>query len=464
LSDAVRVAPGSAQANTMLGEVLMAQELYGQALPVYQRLYHGLGARDRATLLHYGYCLEMENDVEGAAARYREALAVDPAFLEAHVDLAGVLWRLGDFDGALHHAREAVAIDPNHPHAVRIVGTALLNLARVDEAEQHLRRALALKPDFPLAQVDLAFTLLLAGRYQEGWAAYEQRWNDARLSRPPFWQPRTEWPGPSVPLEGQRVVVYVEQGLGDAIQFLRYLPLLQEQGATVYAAVQPELVRLVEHSFPGVTCRSPDRDLYADWHVALLGLPHRFGTTLDSIPTRIPYLRPPQEHVESWRQRLAAWDGKFKVGLAWSGMPLHVNDRNRSMHLGLLQPLLAMEGVQCFSLQKGGTGRHADIEPKPGQLVDLTPHWRDFCDSAAMVAGLDLVIAVDTSTAHLAAALGKPVWLLLPPNPDFRWLLDRDDSPWYPTLRLFRRGFGESREQQVERVASALRERLAKSR
>ncbi len=130
------------------------------------------------------------------------------------------------------------------------------------------------------------------------------------------------------------------------------------------------------------------------------------------------------------------------------------------MVLSLLRPLLAMDGVQCFSLQKGDAGTYADITPVPGQLADLTPHWRDFCDSAAMVSELDLVIAVDTSTAHLAGALGKPVWLLLPPNPDFRWLLDRGDSPWYPTMRLFRRDFGEPREQQVGRVVQALRDRL----
>ena len=461
LSDACRVAPGAVEPASALAEVLMAQEQYGQALPVYEVLYRRLGARDRATLLHYGYCLEMTGDIDGAVVRYREALVADPNFLEAHVDLAGVLWRLGDFEGSLQHAQREAGIDPGHAHAVRILGTALLNLNRVDEALVHLRRALELKPDFALAEVDLAFGLLVAGRYAEGWAAYEKRWNDPRLSRPPYWQARTEWPGPAQPLQGQRVVVYVEQGLGDAIQFLRYLPLLQQAGATVYPVVQPELARLVEESFPGVTCRSPDQDLYADWHVALLGLPHRFGTTLESVPARVPYLRVPAEHAALWKQRMSVWDGKFKVGLAWSGMPRHVNDRNRSLRLSLLRPLLALEGVQCFSLQKGDPGPFSDIVAVPGQLADLTPHWRDFRDSAAMVDELDLVIAVDTSAAHLAGALGKPVWVMLPPNPDFRWLLDREDSPWYPTMRLFRRGFGEAREQQVPRVEQALRALVA---
>jgi tetratricopeptide (TPR) repeat protein len=463
-SDACRVAPASAPAAAMLGELLMAQQLYGQALPVYQRLYHALGARDRATLLHYGYCLEMQGDVDGAIALYREALAVDPAFLEAHVDLAGVLWRVGDFDGALHHAQQAAAIGPEHAHAVRIVGTALLQLNRLDEAEQQLRRALAIKPDFALARVDLAFTLLLAGRYAEGWAAYEQRWNDPRLKRPAYWSAATEWPGPRVPLEGQRLVVYTEQGLGDTIQFVRYLPMLQALGAKVHAVVQPELVQLVEHSFPGVSCRPPQQDLYADWHVALLGLPARFGTTLATVPAGVPYLQVPHEHRALWRRRMSVWDGKVKVGLAWSGMPRHVNDRNRSMPLGAWRPLLAMPGVQCFSLQKGDTGVYGDIQPAPGELADLTPHWRDFCDSAAMVAELDLVIAVDTSAIHLAGALGKPAWLLLPPNPDFRWLLDRDDSPWYPALRLFRRAAAEPRDAQVARVMRALDEWLAQRR
>ena len=463
LSDACRIAPAALEPAVHLAEMLLAQQLHAQALHVYRRLYHELGARDRATLLHYGFCLEHTGELEAAVERYREAVTREPGFFEAHVDLAGVLWRLEDFDGSLAHARAAVNLAPNHPYAVRILGTALLNLNRVDEAEVHLRRALALKPDFELAQLDLAFALLLAGRLEEGWSWYEKRWLDTnRLRRPPFFRPALEWQGPrQQPLRGRRIVVYAEQGLGDVIQFVRLLPRLQEQGATVIAALQPQLAALVEHSFEGVSCPDGERGVQADLHAALLDLPGRLGVTLETLPAQVPYLRVPPAARARWREQLAPWTDRVKVGLAWCGFRGQVNNRNRAMPLSELLPLLDLPGVQGFSLQKADAGPYSDVQPGPERLVDLTGGWQDFTDSAAVVEQLDLVVTVDTSIAHLAGALGKPVWVLLPPNPDFRWLLDRDDSPWYPTVRLFRRGFGEPRAGQVGRAVRALEALLA---
>jgi hypothetical protein len=178
------------------------------------------------------------------------------------------------------------------------------------------------------------------------------------------------------------------------------------------------------------------------------------------VPAQVPPLRAPRDRGQAWREKLAAWRGQFKVGIAWSGFRGQVNNRNRAIALSEWQPLLAQRGVQCFSLQKSDAGPSTDVAVPAEALVDLTAGWHDFADSAAMIEQLDLVITVDTSIAHLAGAVGKPVWVLLPPNPDFRWLLDREDSPWYPTMRLFRRGFGEARAAQMERVVEALRERL----
>jgi ADP-heptose:LPS heptosyltransferase len=193
----------------------------------------------------------------------------------------------------------------------------------------------------------------------------------------------------------------------------------------------------------------------------LLDLPMHYGTTMHSIPAAVPYLSAPQAKVAEWAQRMPKQDGRLRVGLAWSGSLKQVNNNNRAMHLSQLAPLMQMPGVQCFSLQKGESGAFTDVQPMPGQLVDLTPQWQDFTDSAGMIENLDLVITVDTSIAHLAGAMGKETWVLLAPNADWRWLLDREDSPWYPTLRLFRRGFGEPREKQVARVMQALQARLA---
>ncbi|MDB5871490.1 MAG: tetratricopeptide repeat protein [Ramlibacter sp.] len=443
-------------------ELYLHQKLFALALPPYARL-HALNPNDRATQLHYGYCLEQTGAVAASVDRYRDAIALDADFLEAHVDLAGVLWRLEDFEGSLAHARKGVELAPHHAYAVRILGTALLNLNRVEEAQTQLRRALELLPGFALAEVDLAFTLLLAGNMQQGWPMYGQRWRDTeRMKRPGFFRPELEWKGPAEqPLRGKRIAVYAEQGLGDVIQFIRYAALMQGDGGTVYAVIHPELVPLVEQSMPGVQCLTPQSQAEVEYHVALLDLPMHYGTTLESIPAPSPYLHAPQEKVAVWRERLAPWQGKFKVGLAWSGSQQQVNNNNRGVHLTELMPIIGMPGVQCFSLQKGDAGVFSDIAVDPRQLVDLTAQWTDFTDSAAMLENLDLVITVDTAVAHLAGALGRPVWVMLGPNADWRWLLERNDSPWYPTMRLFRRGHGEARAAMAGRLVGALKERLA---
>lgn len=460
-SDACRVAPLDPAPAHALGEQLLNRGLYRQALAVYARLYGPLQARDRATVLHHAFSLEQTGAIDEAIPLYREALELHPDFMEAHVNLAGVLWRVGDYDGAEAHARSAVALAPDHPYAVRILGTALLHQSRPAEAEAVLRRALLLQPGFALASIDLALAQLLAGNMDEGWASYHQRWADTqRMVRPAFFRPDREWQGPQrQPLRGQRVLVYAEQGLGDVIQFIRYVPLLQADGATVFAVVQPELVPLLE-SLPGLVCHKAGVDISADVHVALLDLPFHYRTSLGppvhNLPVATPYLRASEPKLVHWRERLKPWDGQLKVGLAWAGHAVQVNHRNRSMPLSALVPLLGMDGVQCFSLQKSDGGMFTDCVTEPDRLVDFTPDWQDFADSAAMVEALDLVITIDSAVTHLAGALGKPVWLMLPPNPDWRWLLARDDSPWYPSMRLFRRGYGEGCGEVVARVQAAL--------
>jgi hypothetical protein len=244
--------------------------------------------------------------------------------------------------------------------------------------------------------------------------------------------------------------------LGDVIQFIRYVRLLQADGATVQCVVQPDLVALLEASFEGVACLTPQRQFHTDCHAALLDLPMHYRTTLANVPSPEPYLRVPPAAVETWAQRMPPAEGRLRVGIAWSGSRVQVNNINRAMRLSDLLPLLNIPQLQCFSLQKADAGAHTDVDLDPNQLIDLTPQWQDFTDSAAMIQNLDLVITVDTAVAHLAGALGKPVWVMLPPNADWRWLLDREDSPWYASMRLFRRGFGEARAKQVARVVEAV--------
>jgi tetratricopeptide (TPR) repeat protein len=461
LRAAVAANPDSVPLLQMQGELYLRHKTYTPALRAWQRLYE-LRPQDPATLLNYGFCLEQTFAVEKSVMAYRQAIAQKPDFVEAHVDLAGVLWRVEDFEGALVHAQKAVELASEHPYAVRILGTAYLNLNRLDEAEAQFRRALQLQPHFSLAEIDLSFTLLIAGKLKQGWEMYALRWRDTeRMKRPAFFNPQLEWKGREAqPLQGKRIAIYAEQGLGDVIQFVRYVRHLQADGATVVGVVQAELVALVEHSLDGVLCLTPERTLHADYHVALLELPLHYGTTMDNIPAQVPYLRAPQPKIAEWAQRMPAAEGRLRVGLAWSGSLAQVNNNNRAVRLSQLMPIIELPQLQCFSLQKANVGPLSDVVPVPGQLLDLTPQWSDFIDSAAMIENLDLVITVDTSIAHLAGAMGKEVWVLLAPNADWRWLLEREDSPWYPSLRLFRRGLNEPRVKQVERVMKTLQARL----
>lgn len=461
LRSGVAANPESKQMVEALAEYYLNRKRYADGIKIYPDLLM-LDSKDPKTLLHYGFCLEHTHDLPGSVQRYREAIALDPDFLEAHVDLAGVLWRLADYPGSLHHAQEAVRIDPNHPYAVRIYGTALLHLNRLEDAEAQLRRALELKPDFPIAVIDLALLLLLSGKFEEGWQVYERRWSDTdRMTRPAFFRPELEWKGPKLqPVAGKRVVIYAEQGLGDVINFVRYAKVLQADGASVFCVIQNELIPLVE-SIPGVICLKPNLNIEADYHVALLELPLHYRTHLGNIPTSTPYLHAPLDKSAAWKEKLAPWQGQLKVGIAWAGHAIHANHHNRSMALSEFKPLLEMPGVQCFSLQKSDGGVYTDMKPSAEQLVDFTSEWQDFTDSAAMIDKLDLVISIDSAVIHLAAALDKPTWVALPPNPDWRWLLERADSPWYPSMRLYRRDHNEPRKAQMVRIMADVKKLVA---
>ncbi|MBC7436695.1 MAG: tetratricopeptide repeat protein [Bdellovibrionales bacterium] len=449
--------PGAALLLTALAEYCLDRKRHGEALAIYQALVPP-DPRNTRNLLHHGICLEHTYSLAEAAASYKAALAVKPDYLEAHMNLGSLLWRLEDHEGSLKHARRAHELQPDHAFTECILGSALHHLNRLEEAEVHLLRALELQPDFPTAHINLAVLLLLAGRFEGGWRVYKRRWDDTgNFNRPDFYRPEMEWQGPHTqPLKGRRIVIYAEQGLGDVIHFIRYARVMQEEGATVYCSIQPELASLVD-SMQGVTVIPPGRNIVADYHVALLDLPMHYGTTGQAMPREVPYLQAPAKQAAAWKARLKSPDGKLKVGIAWAGHHIHFNDNNRSMPLSAFGGITGMPGVQCFSLQKGDGGRFTDVVLDDTQMVDFTAEWGDFGDSAAMIANLDLVICIDSAVAHLAGALGKPIWLILPPNPDWRWLLERDDSPWYPTMKLVRRSHGEAKAAQMARVVEALK-------
>ena len=398
-----------------------------------------------------GEALTEQGRPDEAVAVLRRALALRPDFPEAHSNLGNALRQLGALDEAVTHCRRAIALRPAFAEAHNNLGLAWHEQARLDEAIGSVRQAIALRPDYPDAHKNLALLLLTVGDLPAGWAEYEWRWQTAhqRAARRDF--PRPQWRGEAA--EGRTLLIHAEQGFGDMVQFCRYVPMAAARGLRVILEVQAPLLRLLR-GLPGADQvlafgeALPEFDL----HCPILSLPLAFGTTLASIPSAGPYLRADAAGVAAWRTRLAATGQDLRVGLAWAGNPLAGADRRRSIAPDRLAPLFDVSGVRFFTLQKGGPAAPARFP-----LTDHMEAMADFADTAALIAALDLVISVDTAVAHLAAALGKPVWLLDRFAPCWRWLLGRRDSPWYPTLRLYRQTRPDDWESVLAEVARDLR-------
>ena len=393
-----------------------------------------------------------------------EGLAVAESALVAHPGLTlGHLWRanalvqLGQPEAALIAADTARSMAPEDASTHNGYGFILGHLNRLEEALVSYDHALKLKPDDTETLWNRALALLALGRFEEGWLAYEYR-NLRRKTLAARKYPQPLWWGKQA-LTDQRLYVYWEQGLGDTIQFARYVPLAAAAGAQVTFSVQEPLRRLFKEFDPAVTIIGQNDEPAAfDLHCPLLTLPLAFGTTLRTIPA-FPrgYLRVPAEDAARWAARLPS--GRRRIGLVWSGSATHGNDANRSIALVRLAALIQPED-SWISLQK--EVRQSDQATlRSSGLIDLSAELGDFADTAALISALDLVIAVDTSVAHLAAALGKPVWLMVPFVPDFRWLLGREDSPWYPGMRLFRQHRAGDWDGVVARIGAALSARPA---
>lgn len=444
----------------------------GIALQRLGRFEDALAAHSRACALIPGSATTWSNlavaslklgRLDEAEATCRRALALDPGLVIAQINLGLVLAGLGRIDEAEAVLRETASRNPSsdalynlgcvlrdegrlddvvavlkasiaarqgHAQSHNNLGITLRCLNRLKEAEDAFLEALSLEPEAAETRFNLALTLLVSGRLLPGWNEYEWRWKIKSALTVGLRRPGPQWLGQ--PLQGRTLLIQAEQGLGDAIQFVRYIPRLAPFGGRVVLEVQPELIPLLE-GFPGIAkliVRGEPCDY--DLHCPLLSLPRVFATTLETIPAEIPYIHADQTRVEAWCTRLAPYP-RPRIGLVWSGSPGNTNDRNRSLSVAALAPLLTRTDIAWFSLQKGD----AAGQMMPG-MIDLAPALVDFVETAAALAHLDMVITVDTSVAHLAGAMGKPTWVLLPFAPDWRWLLKRVDSPWYPTMRLFR--------------------------
>ena len=403
---------------------------------------------------HYnlGNTLLEQGKAEEAAAAYGRALALQPNYAEAHNNLGVVLTELGRLDEAEAACRRAIQLKASFPAAHNNLGNVFTEMRRLDEAGTEYRRSLELDPDYAQAGFGLALLHLSRGDFERGWPLYESRWEAWQVSRRQFSQP--VWDGR--PLHGQRVLVDSEQGYGDAIQFIRYASLIAARGGEVVVQCPRVLVELFR-SGKGVGEVVAVRDPLPafDWHLPMASQPLVFQTNRETIPRETPYLFADSERREIWRTRLDR--SRPRVGLAWAGSARYRRDRVRSIPFPMLLPLLQMEGVDFYSLQVTEGAGPVPTLPGARAIIDHTHHFADFADTAALISELDLVISADTAVAHLAGALGRPVWTLTSFAPDWRWGLDGEETPWYPTMRLFRQPALGDWPSVLDRVAAELK-------
>ncbi|ALG75510.1 hypothetical protein VY88_28250 [Azospirillum thiophilum] len=459
---ALSLSPASLNGWTNLGGLFVRLGRTEEAVRAYRASVR-LKPDQPAVLNELGINLERLKRADEACDAFARAAALAPDDAEVANNHGAMLRMAHRLDEAAVCFRRAIALNPQHGGAYSNLGSTVKEKGVLWEALRAFRRATRLDPDFAGAHWNESLVRLLLGDFVRGWQGYEWRWKHGRLPSPQrsFVQPR--WDGS--PLKGRRLLVYWEQGFGDVLQFVRYLPLLAQAaertgaGQPVYLECQRALLPVL-HSLPGtiaVETGGPLPDF--DVQIPVLSLPALFGTRLETVPSRVPYLRAEPELAARWGERLKGVAG-LKVGIVWAGSPTHGNDRNRSIGLAPFARLAAIPGVSLVSIQKGPTEGQAANPPGGFPLLNLSPDIRDFADTAAIMAGLDLVVCVDTSVAHLAGALGVPVWVMVPFAPDWRWMLDREDSPWYPTMRLFRQDRPGSWDNAILRLEHAMRSRI----
>ncbi len=481
---ALRLKPDAIELYNNLGSALQDVGRIEEAVVCYRK---ALALRPDAIeiLDNLAGALRAQGQLDAAQACCERALALAPNRVESHILLGAVLRERGLVEDAVRRYERVLALAPDHPAAHNNLGVAFVDLGRPDEAVAHYQRALAaqpdraethnnlgiarerqgrcaealacyasalaLEPDYAEAHFNRSHALLATGEFDEGWPEYEWRFAVARYDRN-FAQPL--WPGE--PLGGRTILIHAEQGYGDTLQFVRYVPAVAARGGRVVLEVPKPLVRLartVAGASEVVAAGDPLPDF--DCHCPLLSLPRVFKTTLHTIPDAVPYLFVPAEASAVWRKRIATAPG-LKIGVAWCGSMVGVIDR-RPIDVQLFKPLSEVPDVTWFSLQVGERSRDLMLLNRP-RITDLS-HWlTDFAETAAAACHLDLVITIDTSVAHLAGALGCPTWVLLPYNADWRWLIERDDSPWYPTARLFRQKEPGDWTGVISGIASALRQ------
>jgi tetratricopeptide (TPR) repeat protein len=455
---AVQLKPSFVIGHNHLGAVYSAMRRWDEALASFREAIRLYPKYPEAHTNLGGVLRELGRLREGEAA-LREAVRLRPGMAEAHMALARLHLDADRLEAAEASCREALRLRPDLNEALQTLGMICLLQCRVDEALDYYHRAVELLPTEPALHRNVGICQLLQGNYDQGWNEYEWRWRcpeaGARPTHRPFWD--------GSPLAGRTILLYAEQGLGDALQFVRYARLVRQQGGRVVVACRPVLMPLLRQAgFIDELVVQGEPLPHFDVHAGLMDLAHIMGTTVDTIPADVPYLKADGQLVAQWKEKLASISG-LKVGIAWQGSAAFHFDRYRSIPLAEFGPLAEVPGITLISLQKGfGSEQLAEVNGR-FSVVDLGPGFDEaapFLDAAAVMKNLDLVISSDTVTPHLAGALGVPVWLATPFSPDWRWLLGRDDSPWYPTMRLFRQERRGDWRPVFEQMAAALAEKV----
>ncbi|WP_422926545.1 tetratricopeptide repeat protein [Singulisphaera sp. PoT] len=434
---AITLNPDFAAAHHNLANLLVELERLAEAEQSYRQALR-IDPRSAEVWNGLGLVLASFERFGEAESAYLKALEVDPHNADAENNLGNTLMALDRFEDAFERFRRAIQKKPYLAEAHNNLAWPLMKFGRYEDAEICYENALQIDPNYAHAHFNRAICWLIQGKFAQGWPEYEWRWRCKTGSFPSHDQP--VWDGQDI--TGKTILLHCEQGLGDTLQFIRYAPMLKERGATVVVECQPALVPILER------CEGIDRLIAKgqglppfDMHSALLSLPSAFRTASETIPDRIPYLFADPELIQHWRARLTASEG-FRVGIHWQGSNQYNGDRQRSIPLRHFETIADVPGVRLYSLQKNeGSAQLADFARKH-QVIDLADELDAesgaFMDTAAVMINLDLMITSDTSLAHLAGGLGIPVWVPLSKASDWRWLADREDSPWYPTMRLFR--------------------------
>lgn len=450
------IRPDYARAHYNMGNALRALHRYEAALACYRQ---AISHEPDYVKAHnnLGITLNALGRSDEAIAHYEKIIALEPSFAGAYVNYGNALQALNRPNDALVHYRRAIAINPRYVDAYSNMGHALYALNRHEEALGWFARATAVDPQHPDAHWNEALTRLALGEFETGWRKYEWRWRNPTLGLVQRTMQVPTWLGQE-DIAGKTILIHAEQGFGDALQFARYVPLVARRGARIIFEVHPPLVSLLAGlAGVAVICAHGDALPPFDRHCPLMSLPLALGTAGTwEIPSHTPYIASPTGRFDKWCKRLPQ-DGRPRIGIVWRGNPAHKNDRNRSLSLDIVCPLLCDAGQHFIALQKDIDRKEAAVLASFENVTILGATLKDFADTAAVVAQLDLVITADTAVAHLAGTMGKPVWILLPFAADWRWLVGREDSPWYPSARLFRQPTIGDWHSVVARVRRAIR-------